>query len=265
MLSKKKILTLLFAITLILSVFISQSKSNSEKVLDSKAQNIPSPTLVYTPSITPQSAVSVAQGNNNLYVVEKVIDGDTISVSQNGQKETIRLIGINTPETVDPRRPVECFGIEASNKAKELLAGRKVTLEIDKTQGSRDKYNRQLAYIHREDGLFYNLWMIENGFAYEYTYDTPYIYTAKFKAAQESAQANKRGLWGESRCSEKGNTENIINNTSPNTPQGVGDKDCKDFTTHTEAQDFFVSQGGPNSDPHKLDSDGDGSVCESLP
>ena len=60
-------------------------------------------------------------GSQGPYQVIKVVDGDTITIDLNGKAETIRLIGINTPETVDPRKPVECFGVEASNKAKELL------------------------------------------------------------------------------------------------------------------------------------------------
>lgn len=105
-----------------------------------------------------------------------------------GTRETIRLIGIDTPETVDPRKPVQCFGGEASNKAKELLSGKKVRIEKDSTQGDRDKYGRLLTYIYREDGLFFNKYMIEQGYAYEYTYDTPYKYQAEFKEAEKYAR-----------------------------------------------------------------------------
>jgi endonuclease YncB( thermonuclease family) len=114
--------------------------------------------------------------------------------------ETLRLIGMDTPETVDPRKPVQCFGKEASNKAKELLVGTKVRLEKDSTQGELDKYGRTLAYVYREDGLFYNKHMIEQGYAHEYTYNTPYKYQAEFKAAQKSAQENQRGLWSSTTC-----------------------------------------------------------------
>ena len=77
--------------------------------------------------------------------VVRVIDGDTIQVQFSNQTETVRLIGIDTPETVDPRKPVQCFGREASDYAKGLLAGRIVSLEFDGTQGDRDKYHRLLA------------------------------------------------------------------------------------------------------------------------
>lgn len=121
-----------------------------------------------------------------MYVV-KVVDGDTITVQKGiddiSLKQTIRLIGINTPETVDPRKKVECFGREASAKAKELLSGKMVRLEYDKTQDTKDKYGRGLAYVYVNSGeadpyistnnkdteIFFNEYMIASGFAYEYT------------------------------------------------------------------------------------------------
>lgn len=132
--------------------------------------------------------------------VSRVIDGDTVVLNINGKDETIRLIGINTPETKDPRKPVECFGYEASSKAKELLENKKVTLTPDSTQDTRDKYGRLLGYIHTEDGLFFNLEMIKQGYAYEYTYNTPYKYQEDFKQAQNEAQQAKRGLWASDTC-----------------------------------------------------------------
>lgn len=135
------------------------------------------------------------------YSIVSVVDGDTIKISVNGETKTFRLIGMDTPETVDPRKPVQCFGIEASNIAKELLSGRKVRIETDTTQGTYDKYNRLLGYVYREDGLFYNKYMIEQGYAHEYTYDTPYKYQTEFKDAQKEAQDNERGLWSPNTCS----------------------------------------------------------------
>ena len=135
--------------------------------------------------------------NSKTYDVVKVVDGDTIDVSINGKTERIRLIGINTPETVDPRKPVECFGKEASDKAKTLLGGMKVYLESDITQGELDKYSRLLRYVFLENGTNFNLLMIKEGYAYEYTYDTPYTYQTEFKEAQKEAEKAKSGLWGD--------------------------------------------------------------------
>ena len=135
------------------------------------------------------------------FIVEKVVDGDTIKVNINGKLETIRLIGLDTPETVDPRKAVQCFGREASDKAKELLTGKKVILEVDITQGELDKYNRLLRYIFLEDGTFYNKLMISEGYAHEYTYQSnPYKYQNDFKNAEKYARENKLGLWSDNTC-----------------------------------------------------------------
>jgi micrococcal nuclease len=132
--------------------------------------------------------------------VVKVVDGDTVDVNLDGQEVTLRLIGINTPETVDPRRPVECFGREASAKAKELLDGQTVRLESDPSQGERDKYDRLLRYVWLPDGRLFNLEMVAQGYAYEYTYETPYKYQAEFKQAEQAARDSQAGLWAPSTC-----------------------------------------------------------------
>ncbi len=132
--------------------------------------------------------------------VVRVVDGDTVRVSINNEEKTIRLIGINTPETVDPRREVECFGKEASNKAKELLNGQTVYLEGDNSQDNVDKYNRLLRYIWLRSGVNFNRLMIREGYAYEYTYDLPYKYQSEFQHAQLDAQNEKKGLWAAATC-----------------------------------------------------------------
>lgn len=132
--------------------------------------------------------------------VARVVDGDTLDVNLGGERVRLRLIGINTPETVDPRRPVECFGREASQKAKELLSGQQVRLEADPSQDERDRYDRLLRYVWLPDGRLFNLEMVAQGYAFEYTYDTPYKYQAEFKRAQEQARAAQRGLWAPDTC-----------------------------------------------------------------
>ncbi len=142
-------------------------------------------------------------GLQNTYHVMKVVDGDTIDVDIDGKKESVRLIGINTPETVDPRKPVQCFGVEASDKAKETLNGKNVTLKADATQSNRDKYGRLLRYVYLEDGTNFNEMMVRDGYAYEYTYDVPYEYQAEFMAAQQEAKNEERGLWAKNTCDGK--------------------------------------------------------------
>jgi micrococcal nuclease len=117
-----------------------------------------------------------------------------------GRDETVRLLGINTPETVDPRRAVECFGKEASTRMKEIASGKIVRLEYDDSQDLRDAYGRLLAYVYLEDGQMLNRKMVAEGYAYEYTYLTPYRYQREFRDLQRLAQSAKRGLWAEDTC-----------------------------------------------------------------
>jgi endonuclease YncB( thermonuclease family) len=135
------------------------------------------------------------------YPVVKVVDGDTLDVNIDGKTERLRLIGIDTPETVDPRKSVQCFGVEASNKAKELLLGQNVGLEADESQGERDKYKRLLRYVFLPDGTNFNLFMIAEGYAHEYTYGESYKYQSEFKQAQIEARNNQKGLWSAETCS----------------------------------------------------------------
>lgn len=145
------------------------------------------------PSTTPNTV-------GTYYKVTKVTDGDTIQIDMDGATERVRLIGINTPETVDPRRKVECFGKEASARMKELAEGEIVKLEYDESQSLRDTYDRLLAYVYLEDGQMLNRKMIAEGYAYEYTYMTPYRYQKEFRELQRLAQSTGRGLWAEESC-----------------------------------------------------------------
>lgn len=135
-----------------------------------------------------------------LYKVVEVVDGDTIKMDIDGIIQTIRLIGIDTPETKDPRKPVQCFGKEATQKMHALVFGKMVHLEPDTSQDSKDKYNRLLGYIILDDGTNINQMMIADGYAYEYTYQTPYKYQKEFKAAQQEAESNKKGFWADGIC-----------------------------------------------------------------
>lgn len=137
------------------------------------------------------------------YEVSKVTDGDTIHVVIGGEDETVRLIGINTPETVDPRREVQCFGKEATARAKEIVGNRLVRLEYDTTQGLRDSYGRLLSYVFLEDGQMLNRKLVAEGYAYEYTYLAPYKYQTEFRELQNLARSSGRGLWSPDTCGGK--------------------------------------------------------------
>lgn len=121
--------------------------------------------------------------------VTRVIDGDTIEI-EGGQR--VRYIGIDTPETVDPRKPVQCFGIEASKKNKELVEGQRVRLEKDITD--RDKYRRLLRYVWAGD-TFVNLELVKQGFAHSYSYPPDIKYQDRFVEAEREARMAKSGLW----------------------------------------------------------------------
>lgn len=134
----------------------------------------------------------------------RVVDGDTIEVAF-GQydKYKVRLIGINAPESVDPRTDVQCFGKEASEHLKQLLNVPHVRLSPDPSQAGEDRYGRWLRFVYTEAGVDIGLQMIKDGYAYEYTYDTPYTKQVEYRAAQKEAQTAKRGLWSPETCNGK--------------------------------------------------------------
>jgi endonuclease YncB( thermonuclease family) len=199
------------------------------------------------------------------YPVIKVVDGDTFAVMIEGRSETVRLIGVDTPETVHPQQQVECFGREASEVAKRALDGGHIRLEYDPSQGTRDKYGRLLAYAYLLDGTFFNLFLIEQGYAHEYTYAIPYRYQTIFKDAQKRAREGAKGLWNEDACAAS-----VPATPAPAHPQGSyacshNTYNCNSFMTHQEAQAAFEYCGGADNDVHYLDVDGDGQACETLP
>jgi len=163
---------------------------------ESTAEITIKPELVDTEAENPEER----EISENTYMVLKVVDGDTLDVNIQGKVERLRLIGIDTPETVDPRKPIQCFGKEASDKAKELLIGKSVGLEIDESQGERDKYGRLLRYVFLPDGTNFNLYMISEGYAHEYTYDEAYKYQVEFKQAEAEARNTQKGLWSPETC-----------------------------------------------------------------
>ncbi|MFV0458133.1 MAG: thermonuclease family protein [Actinomycetales bacterium] len=140
--------------------------------------------------------VTMPDGLPGPFPVTKVIDGDTIWVSDDGQRVKVRLLGIDSPETHDGP---ECFGEEATGHALQALGGRQVYLETDPSQGTQDRYGRTLAYVWVDGGLF-NLEQLDSGFAREYTFDQPYRYQAAFRAGEQAARADGRGLWNPEAC-----------------------------------------------------------------
>jgi len=127
-------------------------------------------------------------------------DGDTLRVRSGSRVDRVRLLGIDTPETVDPSQPAKCYGQEATARTAEQLTGEQVWLQTDPSQAAVDVYGRDLAYVWLTDDLLVNLQLIADGYAREYTYDQPYLYRDAFLAAQTRAQQAHRGLWSAATC-----------------------------------------------------------------
>jgi micrococcal nuclease len=129
-------------------------------------------------------------------VVTRVIDGDTVTLDVADHQETARLLGIDTPETVHPTKPVMCFGAEAHNRTAALLpVGTTVRLERDEVP--RDKYGRLLLYLYRSsDGLFVNQELVDEGYATTLFISPNGAHRHQLEAAVSAARAGGRGLWG---------------------------------------------------------------------
>jgi len=195
--------------------------------------------------------------NKEETLVIRVIDGDTIKIESG---ESVRYIGIDTPETVHPSKPVECYGKEASDKNKELVDGKCVKLEKDISD--IDKYYRLLRYIYI-DNIFVNDYLVRQGYACASEYPPDVKFSEQFCEAQNEAEDNERGLW--SACAE------VCSPCEPPPPPECSSScssntcNCSNFTTQKQAQDVFELCGGVDNDVHQLDGDKDGVACESLP
>ena len=131
----------------------------------------------------------------SFYEVAEAYDGDTIAVRMHGKTEKIRLIGVDTPETKDPRKPVQCFGPEASDYSVRTLTGKKVRLVADPLSTNRDRYDRLLRYVYLEDGSLYNQQLVSGGYAKAYT-GFPFSHSSSFTAEEQKAKTTATGMWG---------------------------------------------------------------------
>ena len=203
--------------------------------------------------------------------VTRVIDGDTIEVNPPlSWTEDVRLLGVDTPETVDPGEPVEPYGPEASAFTKQQLEGERVTLIFDQEKG--DQYGRALAYVRiGGQSETFNETLLKQGYAQLYVVSPNDRFEARFSQAQDQARQAQRGIWGlpkDQQC-ELADRGNGIGEGSPGcqgqvprpAPDPGVDKDCGDFRSQAEAQAEL--ERNP-SDPNNLDGDGDGGACESY-
>lgn len=141
------------------------------------------------------------------YRVTEFADGDTIVVDMNGSGERIRMIGVDTPETKDPRKPVQCFGRAASEFTKNLIGDQPVRLEADPLSSNRDRYDRLLRHVYLPDGRLVQAEIIRQGYGFAYT-SFPFTKSDEFTALQKEARDNNRGLWGscQPQTDDKGHT-----------------------------------------------------------
>lgn len=130
------------------------------------------------------------------YQVLKVDDGDTITVNMNGTSEKIRLIGVDTPETKDPRKAVQCFGKRASEFTYKQISNKRVRLEADELNTNRDRYNRLLRYVYLTNGTLLNAEIIKQGYGFAYI-SFPFTKKEEFKQLENYARENKKGLWND--------------------------------------------------------------------
>jgi micrococcal nuclease len=142
--------------------------------------------------VHPETTPTITPGRQAARVV-RVVDGDTIDVELSGATLRVRYIGMDTPETVDPRRPVGCFGPEATARNRALAEGRQVELEKDVSE--TDSFGRLLRYVY-VDGAMVNETLLREGYAQVSTFPPDVRYVDRFLAAQREAREANRGLWG---------------------------------------------------------------------
>jgi len=191
--------------------------------------------------------------------VQDVTDGDTVDIRMsNGDLDTIRMLGIDTPELYSDVSPSEFGGTSEqclntwADKSKQFvqdqIGDQEISIEFDANEGRRGSYDRLLAYVYTNQ-THVNYQIIEQGYGRVYT-NSDCTMKEKFLDAQQEAKENDIGLWG---CE---GTDNSNKNTTPN----QDDVTCDSFDTQAEAQQYYES-----NDASGLDGDGNGEACESLP
>jgi len=196
------------------------------------------------------SSLPSAAGDRTNALVTRVVDGDTIEVHFRQRNLTVRLIGVDTPESVMPGEPVQCYALAASRFTTRQLDGERVRLEFDVER--TDPYGRTLAYVWLGRELF-NEMLVREGYAFVTTYPPNARYEARFLRAQRQARAAGRGVWG--RCVAERDT---CDPAYPDVciPPPPPDLDCSDI----HERRFAVRP----PDPHHFDGDGNGIGCEST-
>ena len=137
----------------------------------------------------------VVQSQPGLYAIDHFVDGDTIAVKMNGKAESVRMIGVDTPETHKPNSPVQCYGPAAAAYTKNLIGDQRVRLQSDDKSQDRDRYGRLLRYVYLPDGKLVEAELIKNGYGFAYT-EFPFGKKTEFVQDQQAAHDANKGLWG---------------------------------------------------------------------
>jgi len=162
---------------------------------------------------TKQPAQTISESQPGLYRIDHFVDGDTIAITMNGKKETIRMIGVDTPETHKPNTPVQCYGPAAAAYTKNLIGTKKIRLESDPKSTNRDRYDRLLRYVYTDDGKLVQKELIANGYGFAYT-QFPFTKSVEFVQAQQQAKDAAKGLWGNCAPYQQDNGRWQTNNAS---------------------------------------------------
>jgi|RhiMetdeSRZDD1v2_1073273.scaffolds.fasta_scaffold773383_2 micrococcal nuclease len=206
------------------------------------------PTTPDAPVVTSTGGTTTSgpqRGSNAL--VTRVVDGDTVEVDFRGRTLTVRLIGIDTPESVAPEQPVQCFALRASAYTTGRLEGARVRLQFDLER--IDPFGRTLAYVWLGDELF-NETLVREGYAFVTTYPPNVRYVDRFRAAQREARSARRGVWD--RCVQQGTCDVAYPDAC--IPPPPPDLECSDI----DERRFAVLP----PDPHNFDGDHNGIGCE---
>lgn len=221
-----------------------------------------------------QSSPNTISPEQYWHKVTKVVDGDTVKALIDGQEQTIRIIGIDTPESTIEH---ECYGDEASAKAKEFLTGKWIQIQADSTQDNKDKYSRLLRYVYFDNGTDFGKRLIEEGYAYEYTYSKPYKHRDDYLATQAYSKSKPFGLWKKETCNgQKTKVQSApvsaptpAPTPAPSTvpapaPAPVTNSSSAYYANCTEARNAGVAPiySGQPGYSTKLDRDRDGVACE---
>ena len=138
------------------------------------------------------------------YKVVRFVDGDTLTIDMDGKSETIRMIGVDTPETHKPDTPVQCYGVAAAAYTHSLIGDQRLRLAADPKNQNRDRYGRLLRYVYLPDGRLLAAELIKNGYGFAYT-AFPFSKKAEFMAYEQDARVRNAGLWGNCEVTIDGN------------------------------------------------------------